>query len=186
MSSAKRFDHLTEEQVSSRSIFDGRLLKVRQDTVRLTDGSLTTREYYLLNGAVSVLPLTDDNEVIVVNQFRYPLHKVITEIPAGKLDTPEEDRLSAAKRELREETGLSAEEWIDLGTLYGSVACSNEVIGIYLARGLHQGDQALDEGEFLNVDKVPLSELLDDVMAGKIADPKTQIAVLKTARFLGL
>jgi ADP-ribose pyrophosphatase len=130
--------------------------------------------------------VTENNEVIVERQYRYPIDRVITEIPAGKLDSREEDRLSAAKRELREETGLTADEWIDLGGFYSAPAYSDEYISMYMARGLHQGKQELDPDEFLDVEKVPLSELVEDVMAGRIPDAKTQTAILKAARILGM
>ena len=186
MADIKKFTDLSEETVSSELVYDGKLLKVHKDTVRMPDGALKTREYIRHIGAICVIPVTDDNRVILVRQFRYPFHEVITEVPAGKFDSTEEDRLGAAKRELLEETGLTADEFIPLGGLYTSVAYSNEFISIYMARGLHQQDQKLDEGEFLNVFSVPLNELFERVMAGEISDPKTQIAVLKAAYLLGI
>jgi len=133
-----------------------------------------------------VIPVTDRNEVIVERQYRYPVDRIMLEIPAGKLDAPDEDRLSAIQRELREETGYSADEWIPLGDFHPAPAYSDEYITMYLARGLHQGRQALDEDEFLDVYTVPLQELVRDVMDGRISDAKTQVAVLKAARMLGL
>ena len=176
---------LFEETVSSKTVFDGRLLHVYEDVVRLADGKEKTREYIRHRGAACVLPLTEENEVYLVRQFRYPFHAVLTEAPAGKIDSGETP-LDAAKRELKEETGLLADEWTDLGGLYTSVAYSDEFIGLYLARGLHQDAQTPDEGEFLTVEKRPLAEVVEMVMAGEIRDPKTQLAVLKTARLLGV
>ena len=118
-------------------------------------------------------------------QYRYPFDTVITEIPAGKLDSKQEDRLSAAKRELREETGLTADQWTDLGAFYPAAAYSDEYITMFLAQGLHQGEQQLDPDEFLDVFRVPLEDLVQDVMDGKIPDAKTQTALLKAARILG-
>lgn len=186
MADIKKYTELSEETVSSELVYDGKLLKVHKDTVRMPDGALKTREYIRHIGAVCVIPVTDDDRVILVRQFRYPFHDVITEVPAGKLDSPKEERLNTARRELLEETGLTADEFIPLGGLYTSVAYSNEYISIYMARGLHQQDQKLDDGEFLNVFSMPLNELLERVMAGEIPDPKTQIAVLKAARFFGM
>ena len=177
---------LREVQTETRDVFDGVLLHVRQDTVRLPNGASSIREVIRHIGAVCVIPVTDRNEVIVERQYRYPVDQIMLEIPAGKLDAPDEDRLSAIQRELREETGYSADEWIPLGDFHPAPAYSDEYITMYLARGLHQGRQALDEDEFLDVYTVPLQELVRDVMDGRISDAKTQVAVLKAARMLGL
>ena len=177
---------LREVQTETRDVFDGVLLHVRQDTVRLPNGASSIREVIRHIGAVCVIPVTDRNEVIVERQYRYPVDRIMLEIPAGKLDAPDEDRLSAIQRELREETGYSADEWIPLGDFHPAPAYSDEYITMYLARGLHQGRQALDEDEFLDVYTVPLQELVRDVMDGRISVAKTQVAVLKAARMLGL
>ena len=132
---------------------------------------------------VGILPLMEDGTVLVVRQFRYPGDSVLTEIPAGKLEYGE-DPLDCGKRELSEEVGAEAREWIFLGNIYPTPAYDSEVIRIYLAIGLTFGRQHLDEGEFLNVCRVPLRELADKVMAGEIRDAKTQIAVLKTMYML--
>lgn len=181
-----RYEDLREKQTGTEEIFIGRLLHVYRDTVELPDGSGSVRELIRHLGAVAVLPVTDDGKVIIERQFRYPFDEVITEIPAGKLDSAEEDHLDAAKRELVEETGITADEWIDLGVYYPTSAYSDEKIYMYLAKGLHKGEQKLDEGEFLAVEEVPLTEVLEQVMRGEIPDGKTQAAVLKAARILGL
>jgi ADP-ribose pyrophosphatase len=121
----------------------------------------------------------------VERQFRYPLGQVITEIPAGKLDSSTEDVLEAAKRELREETGLTADRWTELGLYYPAAAYSDEVITMYLAQGLHRGARELDADEFLDVELLPMEQLIRDIMDGKVPDGKTQVAVLKAARMLG-
>lgn len=180
------FKNLTEAKTGSEEIFDGVILHVFKDTVQLPNGHPATREVIRHVGAVGVIPVTDDGKVIIERQFRYPLNSVITEIPAGKLDSFTEDRLSAAKRELEEETGYTAEEWISMGDYYPSPAYCDERITLYLAKGLHQGQRHLDEDEFLNFEAVPLSDLVTDVMEGRITDGKTQVAVLKAARILGL
>ena len=133
-----------------------------------------------------MIPVTENNEVIVERQYRYPIGRVITEIPAGKLDSRNEDRLSAIQRELREETGYLADEWISLGDFHPAPAYSDEYISMYMARGLHAGRRHLDADEFLDVTRIPLTELLEEVMAGHISDAKTQTAILKAARLLGV
>ena len=179
------FENLTEVKTDSQEIFDGVILHVFKDTVQLPNGKPATREVIRHVGAVGVIPITEDGNVIVERQFRYPLNRVITEIPAGKLDSFTEDRLSAAKRELEEETGYTATEWIDMGDYYPAAAYCDERITLYLARGLSLGQRHLDEDEFLNFESVPLAQLVDDVMAGRITDGKTQVAILKAARILG-
>ncbi|MGI6021343.1 MAG: NUDIX domain-containing protein [Lachnospiraceae bacterium] len=173
------YERLVERQVSSEEIFDGSVLHVKKDTVKLPDGSNAFRELIRHIGAVCVIPVTDDGNVIVERQFRYPIDRVVLEIPAGKLNFRDEDRLEAAKRELEEETGYTASEWTDIGLYYPAPAYSDEKITMYLARGLKKGAQHLDEDEFLEVDEIPLEKLVRDVMEGKITDGKTQIAVLK-------
>ena len=180
------FKNLAETKTGSEEIFDGVILHVFKDTVALPNGNPATREVIRHVGAVGVIPVTDDGKVIIERQFRYPLNRVITEIPAGKLDSFTEDRLSAAKRELEEETGYTAEEWISMGDYHPTPAYCDERITLYLARKLRQGQRHLDEDEFLNFEAVPLSDLVEDVMSGRITDGKTQVAVLKAARMLGL
>lgn len=173
------FKNLTETKTASEEIFNGRILHLYKDTVTLPNGHSTTRETIRHIGAVAIVALTDDNQVIVEHQYRYPLDAVITEIPAGKLDSKTEDRLDAAKRELAEETGFTADEWIPLGDYYPAAAYCDERITMYLARGLHRGEQKLDEDEFLNISFVKLSDLAEDILAGRVTDGKTQAAVLK-------
>ena len=170
---------LQEVMTASEEIFNGHVVHLYKDTVRLPNGNAAFRETVRHVGAVAVVPLTDDGRVIVERQFRYPLDCVITEIPAGKLDSKAEDRLSAAKRELEEETGYTADEWISLGDYYPAAAYTDERITMYLAKGLHKGERHLDDDEFLNVMAVPLEELVREIMEGRIADGKTQAAILK-------
>lgn len=179
-------EKLIETTVSSKSIYDGFILHVKEDDIMLPNGKPAKREIIRHIGAVCVVPVTENNEVIVERQFRYPINQVITEIPAGKLDSKEEDRLEAAKRELREETGYVADEWTDIGIYYPAAAYSDEKITMYMAKGLHKGEQELDDDEFLNVKSVPVKELLDMVMTGEITDGKTQVAILKVANILGV
>ncbi len=174
---------LTEKKLSSEQVFSGVLLHVFSDEVRLPDGSTGVREYIRHQGAACVVPVTEAGEVIMVRQFRYPFGRVLLEVPAGKLDPPEEMR-DAALRELREETGAEASEVIDLGTYYPTCAYSDEVIGMFLARGLSFGDTHPDADEFINWEKIPLKTLIREVMAGNIPDGKTQTALLKAYYYL--
>ena len=175
---------LREIRIDSEEIFNGLIMDVKRDRVRLPNGNQSVRELLRHVGAVCVVPVTDDGRVVVERQYRYPIDQVITEIPAGKLDSPDEDRLSAAQRELREETGFTADRWTDMGLYYPAAAYSDEKITMYLAQGLHKGEQHLDEGEFLNVETVPIAELVEDILSGKITDGKTQAAVLKASMLI--
>ena len=186
MTDTEEKKELAEVQISSEDIFEGKILHLVNDEVRLPNGETSGREVIRHIGAVCIIPITDDNEVIVERQFRYPVDEVLTEIPAGKLDFKDEDRLEAAKRELREETGYIADEWTDLGFFYPAAAYSDEKITLYMARGLHLGERELDEDEFINVVRVPLKDLIEEVMSGKIPDNKTQMAILKAAAILGI
>ena len=175
---------LRERMISSREIFDGKILHVFEDTVRLPNGLTATREYLRHVGAVCVVPLLEDGSVLIERQFRYPIGRVVTEIPAGKLDAPDEDRLAAAQRELREETGASAASWRSLGLFQPACAYSDETIEMFLAKGLTFGEQELDADEFLQLSRVPLDELVQDILDGRILDAKTQTAILKTKLLL--
>ena len=180
------FQDLREIKTDSQEIFDGVILHVFKDTVKLPNGRSATREVIRHVGAVGVIPITDDGKVIIEKQFRYPLNRIVTEIPAGKLDSFTEDRLCAAKRELEEETGYTAAEWIPLGDYIPTCAYCDERITLYMAKGLQLGQRHLDEDEFLNFEAVPLETLVDQVMNGTITDGKTQVAILKAARLLNL
>ena len=173
-------EHLIERTVDSQSIYDGKVLHVFCDTVSLPDGNLSKREYAKHKGAVAVVPLTDEGEVICVRQYRYAHRKVLLEIPAGKLDTYDEDFIAAATRELREETGATCERLEFIGDLISTPALIDEVIHMYLARGLQFGETDPDEDEFLDVVRIPLDTLVRMVMNGEIKDSKTQTAILKT------
>lgn len=177
---SRQEEPLLEAQVSSEEVYSGILLHVFRDVVELPDGEHALREYIKHWGAVCIVPLTDDGKVIMERQYRYANSRTVIEIPAGKLDSPTEDRLEAAKRELREETGFSADHWTNLGGFISAPAYSNEYITMYLATGLHRGEQHLDKEEFLDVYEVPLEDLVDSIMQGHIEDVKTIAAILKT------
>jgi len=173
-----------EKQVSSQLIFDGHVLHVYKDDIQLTNGKAAFREYVRHIGAVCVVPLTKEREVICVRQYRYPLGRVVTEIPAGKLDSREEDRQSAVLRELREETGAICGSLTYLGRYYASPAILDECISMYLAEDLTFGETDPDDDEFLEIVRIPLEELCEKIACGEIEDGKTQAAVLKTAYVL--
>ena len=170
---------LEEKTIGSEAIFDGRILHVRLDRVTLPNGKEATREVVHHIGAVAVLPLTESGEVILERQYRYPFGEVLVEIPAGKLESPEEDPRKAALRELEEETGMVATDLRYLGDYYPSPAVFDERIRLYLATGLTPTRQHTDEDEFLEVFTMPLDDLVEQIMAGNIPDGKTQVAALR-------
>ena len=176
--------HLFEKTVSSELIFDGKIITVKKDSAELENGEVVNRELVVHPGGVCVVPITDEGEILMVKQFRYPFQEVLTELPAGKLEFGEDHR-EAGLRELREETGMVCEKFEYLGVCYPSVAYLTEKIHMYLATGLTYQSQSLDEDEFLDVIKVKLEDAVQMVMDGKLPDAKTQCAVLKAARILG-
>lgn len=174
---------LFEKTLDSKKIFDGRVLHIVLDEVELPDGKRSKREVVNHPGGVCVAALDEDNNLSFVKQFRYPYKEVVLELPAGKLEkgsTP----LENGKRELLEETGLEGCSYISLGQVYPSPGYTSEIIHLYACRVKSQGEQKLDEGEFLNVEKIPLNKAVEMVLNNMIPDSKTQIAVLKTAALL--
>jgi len=177
---------LEERQLEREEIYKGKVLHLVKDKVELPDGSTSYREICLHSGAVCVIPLLDDGRVIMERQFRYAHNRVFLEIPAGKLDSPDEIPLEAAKRELKEETGAVAESYTFLGCLDTTPALIDEKIWMYMAEGLSFGETKPDEGEFIEVEFIELKRLVEMVMAGEIRDAKTQIAILKAAKLKGM
>ena len=171
-------EHLVERRLRSESVYDGHFLKVRRDEVQLPGGKTALREWIVHPGAVTILPLTDDGQLVVERQHRYPLDHVLLEFPAGKLD-PDETTLHCAQRELHEETGYTAREWAYAGRLHNAPAYSNEFIEIWFARGLVAGAQALDDGEFIEVRTMPEAALLAQAASGELTDAKTLIGLFK-------
>ena len=168
---------LSEHFVSGDLVYDGALLKVRRDTVRLPDGSEGTREYIRHPGAVAIVALFEDGRVLLERQFRYPHRREFIEIPAGKLE-PGEPPLDTAKRELVEETGYLGGEWIRLGVIHTAIAYTDEAIELFLARKLSKVERRLDQGEFLEVLTVPFDEALTMVREGRITDSKSVAGLL--------
>ncbi len=175
--------HLTETLVSSELLFKGRFLYAKRDTVALPDGKHASREYVVHPGAVVVVPLLDDGQVVLERQFRYPIGEVMIEFPAGKLD-PDEDPLLCGLRELQEETGYTCTQWAYAGKMHLAIAYSTEVIHIYFVRGLHAGERQLDTGEFLDVFTAPAQQLLDWCADGTVTDAKTLACAVHLANHL--
>lgn len=171
--------YFRETTASSEQIFDGKVLHLYRDAIHLPNGGTSVREYCKHNGAVAVVPLTREGEVVCIRQYRYALGRVTLEIPAGKFDYVGEDHRAAALRELREETGYTTERLTDIGSLATSPALLTEIIYLYLAEDMTAGECDPDEDEFLEMVKIPLEELVDSILRGEVQDSKTQAAVLK-------
>jgi ADP-ribose pyrophosphatase len=167
---------LTEHFVSGETVYDGILLEVHHDRVRLPDGSESAREYIRHPGAVAIVALFEDGKLLLERQFRYPHRRVFIEVPAGKVD-PGEAHLATAQRELLEETGYAAAEWSRVGVIHPSIAYTDETIEIYVARGLTLKTQKLDQGEFLETFSVPFEEAIGMIRDGRITDAKTVSAL---------
>ena len=170
-----------EKTVSSELIFDGRVVHLYCDEVALPDGKRSVREYAKHVGAVCIVPVTDEGEIVCVRQYRYAIGRTLLEIPAGKLDSPDEDRREAALRELREETGATCKRLDFMGDFYSSPALLDERISMYLARGLEFGETDFDDDEYIEIERIPVDELVKMICAGEILDAKTQAGVLKAA-----
>jgi hypothetical protein len=168
---------LTEKTLTSREVYRGRILRVREDTVRLPNGKTAEREVAEHPGGVGILAL-DGGDVLLVRQYRYAFSRVLTEIPAGKRE-PGEEPFVTAQRELREEIGATAGKWTELGALIASPGCYGEVLYLYMAQELTFGDTHPDEDEFLDVVRMPFDRAVELCMTGELTDAKTVAAVLK-------
>lgn len=175
--------NLEEKTISQSYVYKGRIINMRVDEALLPNGKTAGREVVEHNGGVCVVALTENNEIYLVKQFRYPYGEVIYEIPAGKRDGNEEP-LACGIRELKEETGMTAEKFIPLGELYPSPGYCGEIIWMYAAVGLTAGECDPDEDEFLQAEKFPLEKVTQMIMSGEIKDAKTQAAVLKLAELV--
>lgn len=170
--------NLTEKTLNENYIYKGKIINLRVDEAELPDGNIAKREIVEHNGGVCVAAITDNNEILMVRQFRYPYKEIILEIPAGKRDKNEEP-LTCGKRELLEETGAIAETFISLGELYPTPGYCGEIIWMYAAKGLKFDLCNPDDDEFLEVQKIPFQTAVKMVMSGEIKDAKTQTAILK-------
>jgi ADP-ribose pyrophosphatase len=178
-------DPLVEIELETTQVYDGVLLKVRRDRVRLPDGGESLREYICHPGAVVIVAMLPDGRLLFERQYRYPLRRAFLELPAGKIDSGE-DLLGCARRELREETGYEAADWQHLGVMHPCIGYSDERIEIFLARGLtHVGD-ALDDGEFLEVLSLTVEDAFAAIDDGRITDGKTIAALIRSLRALGM
>ncbi|MCI7301706.1 MAG: NUDIX hydrolase [Clostridiales Family XIII bacterium] len=165
-----------EKKISSERIYEGAILNLRKDTVTAPKGK-AYREIVEHNGAVAIVPITNDGKLVMVKQFRYPTGKVILEIPAGKIDQGEADPLLTAKRELKEETGYTAQNLHYLGKLNPSVAYTEEVIHLYAATGLTPGETSFDDDEALDIVEYDFQEAYQMAASGKLVDAKTIAAI---------
>ncbi len=181
MTSSKQ--DLTEHLISSETIASGGMLTVKRDQVRLPNGQQSQREYILHPGAVVIVPILPNGNILLERQFRYPLHQTFIELPAGKIDQGE-DILLTGQRELIEETGYSAIEWIKLGHQHPCIGYSNEVIYMYLARGLTAGTHQRDQDEHLELFEVSIKEAQRMVKMSEITDGKTIVALFFAAEYL--
>lgn len=163
---------LTETELASETVYKGRLLHVKSDRVRLPDGAESTREYIVHPGAIVIIPVFENGDLLLERQHRYPLHRDFIEFPAGKID-PGEDDLNCAKRELEEETGYTASEWRSVTTIYPCIGYSDERLAFFLARGLEAGIHGRDPDEFLEILRVPFGKAMNWLRSGKICETKT-------------
>lgn len=174
---------MSETQLSSCTVFQGKLLHVKSDQVRLPNGHESVREYILHPGAAMIIAMIDDRTLVLERQYRYPLNRHFIEIPAGKID-PGEDPLDTAKRELREECGYVAQEWRHLMTMHPAIGYADERIELYLARGLTQTAHQRDADELIEVLHVPIAQALDWVRIGRITEAKAITGLLWADRIL--
>jgi ADP-ribose pyrophosphatase len=174
---------LSEKQIKSEKLFDGKILKLYFDQVRLPNGKTATREKISHPGAVGIVPITDDGNVLLVRQYRYPVDDITIEIPAGKIDKKEEPE-KCARRELAEEVGAINGDLKLLSSFYTTPGFCDEVLHLYIATGFNMSQNNLDEDEFLDIVSVKHEEAVKWIMEGKIKDSKTIIGILMAMNFL--
>jgi len=174
---------LTEHEINSEVVYSGRLLHVRRDEVRLPDGNTSVREYITHPGAVVIIPIADNGDLILERQHRYPLHRDFVELPAGKIDSGEET-LACAQRELLEETGYTAREWQYVTTVYPCIGYTDERLVYYLARGLEYSGHQLDEDEFLEIFQLPFAQAIEMIKSGEICEVKTVVGLFWLEKIL--
>lgn len=175
---------LTETSLSSEQLVDGVLLSAFRDEVELPDGERSVREWIDHPGASAIVPIFEDGRTLLVRQFRFPPRRTFLEVPAGKLDIPDEDPVEVAARELEEETGVRAGRFEKIGAAYPCIGYSNECIHVFAAYDLEQGEQALASGEFVEVVEVELDEAIRRAREGDLQDMKTITALVYAAAHL--
>jgi len=172
-----------EKQLETETVYKGLIVNVRRDIAELQNGNKAGREVVEHPGGVGVVAVTDENKVLMVRQYRYPMEEELLEIPAGKLDGGE-DPFKCAVRELSEETGYTAEKYVDLGAIYPSPGFCRETLYLYLALDLQRGEMHLDENELLSVEEVDIDELIKQIMANELKDAKSVVGVMKAKIYL--
>ena len=172
-----------EKQIETKTVYSGLIVKVRRDIAELQNGARAPREVVEHPGGVGIVPVTSDNKVLMVRQYRYPMEEELLEIPAGKLGNGE-DPFECAVRELSEETGCTAGRFIDLGATYPSPGFCRETLYMYLALDLQHGEMHLDENELLSVEQFGIDELIERIMANELPDAKSVIGVFKAKKYL--
>ena len=172
-----------EKQVETKTVYEGMIVTIRSDIAELQNGNRASREVVVHPGGVGIVAVTNDNKVLMVRQYRYPMEEEILEIPAGKLDEGE-DPFGCAVRELSEETGYTAGKYVDLGAIYPSPGFCRETLYLYLALDLEPGEMHLDHNELLSVECIDIDELIDKAMANELKDAKSIIGVMKAKLYL--
>lgn len=172
--------NLIEKPLDRQILYDGKIVRLRRDTALLPNGTHALREVVEHTDGVAIVAIDDQNRVLLVRQYRYPLEQTLLEIPAGKLEMGEDHR-PAAMRELSEETGVTAGKLTYLGFVYGSPGFCNEAVHLYLAENLQEGTPHPDEDEFLQLERIPLQELVQMTLDGTLTDGKTVAGVLRAA-----
>jgi len=172
-----------EKQIETKTVYEGMIVDIRNDIAELQNGNRARREVVVHPGGVGIVAVTNDNKVLMVRQYRYPMEEELLEIPAGKLDGGE-DPLGCAVRELSEETGYTAGKYVDLGAIYPSPGFCRETLYLYLALDLKPGKMHLDHNELLSVEHIDIDELIDKAMANELKDAKSIIGVMKAKLYL--
>ena len=172
-----------EKQITTKTVYVGSIVNVRSDIAELQNGNKAPREVVEHPGGVGIIPVTWDNKVLMVRQYRYPMEEELLEIPAGKLGV-EEDPYECAVRELSEETGCTAGKIVSLGAIYPSPGFCRETLHLYLALDLQQGEMHLDENELLSVESIGIDELIEKIMANELPDAKSIIGIMKAKKYL--